>query len=414
MLPKKISTVSSRPSPSFWTVALAPWPFSRRQAPGAKRLTADTFPHVRIGIDGRALLGQQTGIGTYTRGIARELSARPGTEVGLFLPRPLPDGAGDLGTAAVLADERAVGTLWVQTALPRRLAAWGADVLLAALTIAPARGEVPIVSVVHDLTAWTHPEWHAERTLAAFLPLWERTLERSARLLCVSGATAKDLERLYPEARGRVRVVWNGVDPGFTPSEDETARAAGRATFAGGRPFLLYLGTLEPRKNVATLVEACERLWSRDPGRPDLVLAGGAGWKSAPLARRIETSPFRERIHLVGYASRATALDLYRSAEVFVYPSFAEGFGLPVAEAMACALPVVCSDTEALTEVGGDAALYAPAADAAALARAIERALEDPAERRRLRAAGPPRAALFSWRTAAEKTAGVLAEAAAA
>ena len=369
---------------------------------------------MRIAIDARALLGEMTGIGTYTRGVARPLAEDPRNTVGLFLPRPLGDDANGFGPATVHADSGRPGTLWVQTTLPRRIAAWGADALLAALTIAPARGEVPVVSVVHDLTPWTHPEWHADRTLLGFLPLWERTVERSARLLCVSQATADDLVRLYPEARPRVRVVWNGVDPEFTPAHDGAARSSARARYAGGRPFLLALGTLEPRKNLATLVAACEILWRGRGDRPDLVLAGGAGWKTAALARQIARSPFRDRIHPAGYASRAMALALYRSAEVFVYPSLAEGFGLPVIEAMACGLPVVASDAAALTEVGGDAALYAPASDASALARQIERALDDPETRRRLAAEGPARAAMFSWRTTAAKTAAVLAEAAAA
>ena len=321
--------------------------------------------------------------------------------------------AEDTRRTRILLDRHGIGTLWVQTTLPRRIETWRADVLLAALTIAPLRGRVPVVSVVHDLTPWTHPEWHADRTLAAFVPLWERTVERAARLLCVSQATADDLARLYPEAQARVRVVWNGVDPEFTPSPDAAARARTRARYAGGRPFLLYLGTLEPRKNVGALVAACERLWSADRRRPDLVLAGGLGWKSGPLERQIARSPFRDKIHLAGYATRPMALELYRSAEAFVYPSFAEGFGLPVVEAMACALPVVASDATALTEVGGEAALYAPASDAAALARQIERALEEPETRRRLEMQGPARAALFSWKTTAEKTAAVLAEAAA-
>jgi glycosyltransferase involved in cell wall biosynthesis len=369
---------------------------------------------VKVAIDARALLGQKTGIGTYTRGVAGELARRAGIEVGLFLPRPLPAGADGLGPAEVLADGGRLGTIWAQTQLPRRAEQWGADALLAALTIAPARGQVPVVSVVHDLTAWTNPEWHAERTLAAFLPLWERTLERAARLLCVSRATAADLERLYPEAHPRVRVVWNGVDPEFAPSDDAAARVRTRQRYAAGRQFLLYLGTLEPRKNVAALVDACERLWQSRPERPDLVLAGGVGWKSEPLTRRIARSPFRDRIHVAGYASREMALELYRGAEAFVYPSLAEGFGLPIVEAMACGLPVVASDAAALTEVGGDAALYAPAADPAELSRQIARALEEPQTRKRLQEEGPKRAAIFSWNRTAEGTEAVLREAAAA
>jgi alpha-1,3-rhamnosyl/mannosyltransferase len=301
--------------------------------------------------------------------------------------------------------------IWVQTTLSRRAREWGADVLLAALTIGPVRGEVPMVSVVHDITAWTNPQWHRGRTLVGFAPLWEKTLDRAARLLCVSEATARELVRVYPDARERVRVVPNGVDAEFAPSTDPAAREETRRRHAGGRPYILYLGTLEPRKNVGILVEACERIWSRRADLPDLMLAGGSGWKSSALFDRIEQSPFRGRIHLPGYATRAVARDLYQAAEVFAYPSFAEGFGLPVLEAMACGVPVVASTAEALREVAGEAALFADPGDAAAFARAIERACEDAATRARLSAAGPARAAKFSWEACARGTAAVLEEA---
>ena len=371
---------------------------------------------MRIAIDARALLGQRTGIGTYTRGLARSLAERGPDTVGLFLPRPISGAPDGLGPVSVHADRERLGMVWVQRTLPRRVAEWRADALLAALTIGPARSEVPVVSVVHDLTPWTHPEWHARRTLAGFVPLWERTLENAARLLCVSHATADELVSRYPDARPRVRVVWNGVDPEFTASDDAEANERTRRRYAGGERFLLYLGTLEPRKNLPTLLAACERLWSdaRGPDRPALVLAGGIGWKTSSLSRSLDRSPFRDRVHLAGYASRETARDLYRAAEAFVYPSLAEGFGLPVVEAMACGAPVVASDAAALREVGGDAALYAPALDARALAAQIARLLDDPETKRRLRDAGLERASRFSWRASAEGTAAVLAEAAAA
>lgn len=369
---------------------------------------------MRIAIDARALLGEQTGIGTYTRALARGLAER-GDSVGLFLPRPPGGGADGLGPVSVHADRERFGMLWMQRTLPRRVSAWKADALLAALTIGPARSDVPYVSVVHDLTPWTNPEWHARRTLLGFVPLWERTLENAVRLLCVSHATASELESRYPDARDRVRVVCNGVDPEFTPgSGDASAGERVRKTYARGERFLLYLGTLEPRKNLETLLAACERLWSEKPERPGLVLAGGVGWKTATLLRKIERSPHRDRIRLAGYASREAARELYRACDAFVYPSLAEGFGLPVLEAMACGAPVIASDTPALREVGGDAALYAPALEAGALAERIARVLEDAALQAALRAAGPIRAARFSWRTTVEKTAAVLAEAAAA
>jgi glycosyltransferase involved in cell wall biosynthesis len=369
---------------------------------------------MRIAVDARALLGQSTGIGTYTRGIALALAARGGLEVGLFTPRRIAEPPSSDGALTLHADRHRFGTVWLQTTLPGRVSAWRADALLAALTIGPARGDTPLVSVVHDLTAITHPEWHAARTLVGFLPLWEATVDRASRFLCVSESTARDLASRYPETRGRVAVARNGVDREFRPTSDPAAAERTRRRFAAGRRFVLYLGTLEPRKNVETLVGACERLWARRRARPDLVLAGGSGWKSGTLHRRIARSAYRDKIHVAGYAPRSLAVELYRAAEVFAYPSLAEGFGLPVAEAMACGVPVVASDIESLREVGGDAAIFVPPGDAAAFAREIERALEDDAARDTLREAGPRRAALFTWEDAAERTATVLAEAAAA
>jgi glycosyltransferase involved in cell wall biosynthesis len=363
----------------------------------------------RIAIDARALLSQKTGIGTYTRGVARGLAEIPGIEVGLNSPRPLSEAAGPW---SVHADSHPSGMIWTQTTLARRCAAWNADVLLAALTIGPVRGEVPLVSVVHDLTPWTNPEWHEARTLVGFVPLWERTAERAARLVCVSKSTATELERRYPETVPRVRVVLNGVDSELTPVPEGPAAETIRRRFAQGRRYVLYLGTLEPRKNVETLVAACERLWSGRRSRPDLELAGGVGWKTSSLHRRISRSPFRDKIHLAGYATREVARELYRAAEVFVFPSLAEGFGLPLLEAMACGVPVVASTAPALVEVGGDAALYAEATNASGLARQIERALEDRPLADRLRRAGLARARTFSWTRAAAQTAAVLQEAA--
>jgi glycosyltransferase involved in cell wall biosynthesis len=372
---------------------------------------------VRVAIDARALLHERTGIGTYTFAIARGLAAKPGLEIGLFAPRPFPasldgGGAGAGGPFHLQTDHHPAGIVWLHSTLPSRIQKWGADVLVSALTIGPARGDTPFVSTVHDLTPLTNPEWHAARTLVGFVPLWERTVERASRFVCVSDTTARDLVARYPETESRVRVAPNGVDTEFFfPADDEAARRRTRQRYAAGRPFLLYLGTLEPRKNVEAIVVACERLWGRRRSRPDLVLAGGAGWKTASLHRRIARSAYRDKIHVAGYAARDAARELYRAAEAFVYPSLAEGFGLPILEAMACGTPVVASTAEALLEVGGDAALYVPPLDVEGLSRAIERTLEDPALREILAAAGPRRAALFRWDTAAATTAEVIAEA---
>ena len=204
------------------------------------RAVPDSFRPVRVAIDARALLHERTGIGTYTDAIARRLAARPGFSVGLFAPRPFPAAVDGSEGWTRHTDRHPFGIVWLQTTLPGRIARWGADVLLSALTIGPARGDVPFVSIVHDLTPLTHPEWHAARTIVGFVPLWERTVERAARFACVSETTARDLIDRYPETASRVRVAPNGVDTDFfrrrrtaTPRRPGSGRAS--ATREGAR-----------------------------------------------------------------------------------------------------------------------------------------------------------------------------------
>jgi alpha-1,3-rhamnosyl/mannosyltransferase len=368
---------------------------------------------VKVGIDARALLSEQTGIGVYTEEIARGLAAIPGIEVILFAPREIPPAAVPPGIRTV-TDRRAFGTVWVQTVLPRRIAETNVEVLLSAVTIAPSRLSVPSVPVVHDLTPLTHPEWHRRKTVVAFVPWIERTLERAARVVAVSSATAEELAGRFPDVRGRIVVIPHGVEPRFSPSAPPGEAEAVRRAHTGGRPFLLSFATLEPRKNLETLVAACERLWREDGNRPDLLLAGGAGWKSAALLAAIERSPFRDRIHRTGYVAADAVPSLFRAAEAFCYPSHAEGFGLPVLEAMACGAPAVISTAPALLELAGDAALSAPAGDAARLAEALAVMLDDAGIRRQCAERGLARAAHLRWSDAAEKTAAVLRDSVAA
>jgi glycosyltransferase involved in cell wall biosynthesis len=363
---------------------------------------------MRVGIDARALLTQRTGIGVYTENIVRHLAGREGMEVDLFTPRevdPRPDFPRGV---RFVPDSHKFGTVWIQTHLPRRLDEARSEVLLAALTISPARVSVPAVSVVHDLTPLSHPEWHRKKVVVAFLPWIERTLDRAARVIAVSEATARDLRERFPEVSGKITVVPHGVQETFRPAADPAEADATRAEYTRSRKYILYLGTLEPRKNLLRLVSACERLWREKRSRPDLLLAGGAGWRSAPLLERIARSPFRDKIHRVGYVDPEDAPLLYRAAEVFCYPSIEEGFGLPVLEAMACGVPVVVSTAAALQETAGGAALSAPADDDALLAEAIARVLEEPNLREDRVARGLERAAKFRWEDSARRTADVL------
>ncbi|HET9793248.1 MAG TPA: glycosyltransferase family 1 protein [Thermoanaerobaculia bacterium] len=369
---------------------------------------------MKVGIDARALLSEHTGIAVYTAQIARGLSALPGVDVTLFAPREISLSAGSLPSSfRPGSNRRRFGTVWLQTRLSRDLAAEGCDVLLSAVTIAPARIDLPYVPVVHDLTPLTHPEWHRRKTIVAFLPWIEKTLERSARVIAVSQATAAELARRFPDVAARIAVIEHGVDSRFSPVAAEPGEADSvRAARTAGRPFILHLGTFEPRKNLGTLVAACERLWSEDPRRPDLLLAGSGGWKSEALLARIARSPFAERIHRAGYVPAEDVPALLRSAEAFCYPSREEGFGLPVLEAMASGTPAVISNAAALLEVARDAALAVAPDDVAGFAGALARFLDDRDLRRTQIERGLARAAGFRWPAAAERTARVLRDAA--
>ena len=191
-------------------------------------------------------------------------------------------------------------------------------------------------------------------------------------------------------------VIGEGVDPFFSPPGPDDDGENVRARFASGRRFLLQLGTLEPRKGVATLLAAHASLLGRHGGAPDLVLAGGRGWGGRWLEAALARHPDRARVHLPGYVSREDARSLMRHADVIVLASEEEGFGLPLAEALACGGACVASDAPALVEVSGGAARHAPRGDARALAESIRAALELGAQQV-LRSAARRRAAELTW-----------------
>jgi glycosyltransferase involved in cell wall biosynthesis len=363
---------------------------------------------MKVGIDARALLSEKTGIGVYTDQIVRHLARDPRIELHLFTPREFKPPGGFPGNVRLHSDRHRFGTVWVQTHLPRRLLREECEVFLAPITIVPARIRIPFVPVVHDLTPLTHPEWHRRKVVVAFLPWIEKTLDRAARIIAVSHSTAGELARRFPETASRITVVENGVDRRFSPGGSAEGNEEIRRKYSKGNRFILHLGTLEPRKNLMTLIAACERLWREKRSRPDLLLAGGAGWKSGPLLARIARSPFRDKIHRIGYVPADLAPALYRAAELFCYPSYSEGFGLPLAEAMACGTATVISTADALLETAGGAASAVPADDPAAFAEALARVLEEPGAREEHVRRGLLRASVFCWGSSAEKTAGVL------
>jgi glycosyltransferase involved in cell wall biosynthesis len=360
---------------------------------------------MRIAVDARSLSGERTGVGRTLEGLyAAWMRLYPGDSVVLVSPRPLSVPVALKGRVEVRppARPRLPGTLWLQAVAPIEAVRAGADLFHGPLGVLPLASPLPGVATIHDLTPLLFPEWHDRKNVAGFAPLLPGTVRRAARLVCVSRSTMADLLLACPEAGGKAFVVPNGLVP--PPAVD-----AGPAPHP--RPFVLSIGTFEPRKNHERLVLAMESIWDRRPHFPDLVLAGGSGWGLPGFVERLSRSRHADRISCPGWVAPERAAALLKGARLLAYPSLYEGFGLPALEAMAEGTPVVASSSSSLPEVVGDAGLLPDPLDVGAIASAIERANDDEAFRARARRRGPERAALFTWEEAARRTRALFVEA---
>ena len=361
-----------------------------------------------IGVDLRALVPEATGIGVYTLSLLRALMER-GEARFLGLAHKAPLTASELAAIGVPweAAWAPLGVLWQQLRLPKRLSAGDIDLFWSPLSILPAYCPVPAVVTVHDLTVWLFPETHTVKVRASQLPFIGRTLARADRIIAISEATARDLARYFPDCAPRVKVIYNGVDEVFTPGREEEI-AATRRELGCPEGYILYSGTLEPRKNLGLLLDAWEILRQRGTALP-LLLAGPYGWGSEGLLKRLEAlAPLGVR-HL-GRLDRPRQVRVMQAASAFAYPSRYEGFGLPPAEAMACGVPTVVSESSSLPEVVGEAGLQVAIDDAPGLAEALGRLLRDPIFARELGRAGLERSRRFRWRQTAAETAALFAE----
>jgi glycosyltransferase involved in cell wall biosynthesis len=275
----------------------------------------------------------------------------------------------------------------------------------------PGRGPWTLVTTVHDLVPLRFPALVPARHRWAVRGLLGGALRRAHRVIAVSEATRSEVLARYRLRPERVVVVPEAAAAHFVPPS-EPALAAVRARYGLTRPYVLFVGYLEPKKNLAALLDAVAALRRRGAwGETELVIVGATGWGPAPAAHA-RVLGLEGAVRFVGAASDADLPALYGGALAFVFPSLWEGFGLPVLEAMASGAPVVASNRGALPEVTGGAALLVDPAPAP-LTDALGRVLAEPALRERLRAAGLARAAAFSWERTARETLAVYRAAAA-
>ncbi len=264
------------------------------------------------------------------------------------------------------------------------------------------RLSTPTVLTVHDLIFERYPEHHTQRNrlyLRAAMPLFVRA---ASAIIAVSRHTRNDLVELYGADPRKIHVVYEGVDARFRPADaGEIRRVADQ--YSPERPYLLMVGTLEPRKNHAAALRALARLkaWGW-PHR--LLLVGGQGWLFEPIRRQIEAEGLAGDVHFAGYVPDADLPPLYSGAAAVLVPSLYEGFGFPVLEAMACGAPVVCSNASSLPEVAGGAALLAGVEDDLGLAHAVQLLLSQPAVAKVLGEMGQRQAGRYRWDVCAKET----------
>jgi glycosyltransferase involved in cell wall biosynthesis len=353
---------------------------------------------VRILVDSTSLLLRSAGVKSYMWHWLKHLrQLSPPGSIGAF---PFLS-----NTAGKLDHERSVVNGW--STWPRLAALYfvniprnpaidsicrGYDVFHASNQVRVGPKKARLTATLHDMTCWLMPELHTEANVRADSSFSRNILRRASGLIAVSENTRQDAIRVLGISPERIEVIYSGVDERFF-----TAKPLVRK-----RPYVLFLGTIEPRKNVDTLLDAWHALPQEIREQYDLLVAGPAGWKSEATLARLQSNA--ENIYYLGYVPESEIPSLTAGATVFAYVSLYEGFGFPVAQAMAAGVPVVTSNTSCMPEVAGAGALCVDPRSPSEVAAALNCLLSNAARRAQLGAAGCERAKRYRWEECAKRS----------
>jgi len=375
---------------------------------------------MRVGLDGSPLSDLLTGIGHYTFELGRALAVNyPSDQFQLISPKPFhPQIVEQIerdrlpNLEFVKPESSTIRGRWWSFDLPRYLKRAGLDLFHGTNYEIPLWRRRHTVVTVHDLSSLLHPELHRKplaRRMRLRLPL---AAKMAKAVITPTEAVKRELCSHLNVKPEKVTAIHEAPRECFRPmSPDESFGT--RTRLGVEDDFLLFVGTLEPRKNLLTLLKAIAEVLRDTRFRPQLIIAGGEGWLMEETFRFVRAAGIADRVRLIGYVNDDALRALYSSCRAFVYPSLYEGFGLPPLEAMACGAPVIASRIAALAETIGDAAMLVDPLDVHSLAVAITDVCENEKQRERLIAAGPAHAAKFSWEKAARLTYEVYREVAA-
>ncbi len=290
---------------------------------------------------------------------------------------------------------------WEQLLAPLLLRKIKADLFHGTLNVVPLASPIPTVVTIHDLAFIQFPQTFRPYNRIYLDFATRMSVKRASRILAVSEHTKREVVGILGIPAERIVVTYDAVRQHFVPPAPTTLEAF-RAKYELPAQFILYVGTLEPRKNLLTLLEAYHKV--AQVSNVPLLVGGGKGWMNGPLFKRLEELGLREKVKFVGYLAEEELPLWYAAATIFVFPSIYEGFGMPPLEAMACGTPVITSNSSSLPEVVGPAGITVAPMDVEGWAKAILDLLKDKALRAELRERGFRQAQAFSWRTTAEKT----------
>jgi glycosyltransferase involved in cell wall biosynthesis len=362
-----------------------------------------------ICLDLSAAAHERAGLGRYAASLARALLALD-TPLTAFINDPgeskLQPPLSDLPTFTVHLPRkrwrlRAAASYFGGPSLDRAFP--GVTLFHATEHLLPKLSRARSVFTLHDTAYLLFPQYHLLQNRLYLRLMIPRFLARADAIICVSESTRRDALRFYKLNPDKLTVIPEGVEPHFQPITDLERLAGVRHTYTLPERFILSVSTIEPRKNLATLLEAYAALRARHP-EVGLVIAGGKGWLYQAFFESLHALGLEPCVTITGYVPEADLPALLSAAEAFAYPSVFEGFGLPPLEAMACGAPVIASNASSLPEVVGDAGLLLPPHDTPAWVKALERVISDASLRADLRARGLARARQFTWEGAARKT----------
>jgi glycosyltransferase involved in cell wall biosynthesis len=367
---------------------------------------------VRVLLDYRPALRQRTGVGEYTHQLVRALLAErdlgrsPELRLTLFSSSARDRFAADPELAGAAQVDRRIPVSLLNLAWHRL--EWPPVEALAPGTfdiahsmhplLMPARDAAQVITI-YDLNFLRHPERTRAEIRRDYPALVQSHAHRADAIIVISQFTAREVQQQLGVAADRITICYPGR-PDWQPRADRPDRH-GRGSSGPERGYVLFLGTLEPRKNIGTLLDAYELLAGRRPDLPELLLAGRTTEQSAPWLDRLTRAPLKQFARYVGYVAPSQRERIYAGARLLVQPSFEEGFGMPVLEAMTVGVPVVAANAGALPEVGGNAVVLVSHDDPSAMATAIERLLDDQELAARCVAQGLARSREYSWAEAA-------------